>query len=79
MPILLDLHENNLIRDEEFKIYDVEVNHQTTYFDNMRSVVEFDSDGELFVKLKVDDEDLLGIVKVESIIGYMEGLGYKVI
>lgn len=79
MPILLDLHENNLIRDEEFKIYDVEVNHQTTYFDNMRSVVEFDSDGDVRVRLKVDDEDILSNIKVESIVSYMEGIGYKVI
>ena len=79
MPILLDLHENKLIRDEEFKIYDVEVNSQTTYFDNMRSVVEFDSDGDVRVRLEVDDEDILSNIKVESIISYMEGLGYKVI
>lgn len=79
MPILLDLHENNLIRDEEFKIYDVEVNSQTTYFDNMRSVVEFDSDGDVRVHLKVSDEDILSNIKVESIISYMEDLGYKVI
>jgi hypothetical protein len=79
MPILLDLHENKLIRDEEFKIYDVEVNSQTTYFDNMRSVVEFDSDGDVRVHLKVSDEDILSNIKVESIISYMEDLGYKVI
>ena len=79
MPILLDLHENNLIRDEEFKIYDVEVNSQTTYFDDMRSVVEFDSDGDVRIRLEVDERDILNIIKVQSIISYMEDLGYKVI
>lgn len=79
MPILLDLHENNLIRDEEFKIYDVQVNSQTTYFDSKRSVVEFDSGGDVHVYLKINDEDILSNIKVEDIISYMEDLGYKVI
>lgn len=79
MPVLLDLEGICPVRDEQFKIYNIEVNTETLDFDYSKSVVEFDSDGDINLKLKVDDEDLLGIVKVESIISYMEGLGYKVI
>lgn len=79
MPVLLDLDGMCPVRDEQFKIYNIEVNTENLDFNYSKSVVEFDSDGDINLKLKVDDEDLLGIVKLESIIGYMEGLGYKVI
>lgn len=79
MPVLLDLDGMCPVRDEQFKIYNIEVNTENLDFNYSKSVVEFDSDGDINLKLKVDDEDLLSIVKVESIIDYMEGLGYKVI
>lgn len=79
MPVLLDLDRMCPVIDEQFKISVTQVNGEEILFNYSKSVVEFESDGELFVKLMVDDEDLLGIVKVESIISYMEDLGYKVI
>lgn len=79
MPVLLDLDGMCPVREEQFKIYNIEVNTETLDFDYSRSVVEFDSGGDINLKLKVDDEDLLGIIKVESIISYMEGLGYNLI
>lgn len=79
MPVLLDLDRMCPVIDEKFKISVTQVNGEEILFNYSKSVVEFESDGELFVKLMVDDEDLLGIVKVQSIISYMEDLGYKVI
>lgn len=77
MPVVLDLHKGNPIVDETFKIYDVEVNDVSLSFD-CKSTVEFDSDGDVRVKLKVDVISLLDSIEQDSIIDYLDFMGYSV-
>ena len=75
MPVT---NEKLEIVDEEFEIYDLELNNTPVDTNQRVTRVSFDSEGDVRVKIVVDEEDLLSVVDINTIIGYLEESGYKV-
>ena len=75
MPVT---NEKLEIVDEEFEIYDLELNDTLVDTDSRFTRVSFDSDGDVRVKIAVDEEDLLSVITIDAIITYLEESGYKV-
>lgn len=78
MPVLLDLDKHNPIVDERFKIYDVVINDNNLRFEYSKSHIDFDSDGDAYVKLKIDTDYILDSIKVDEIINYLTNMDYEV-
>lgn len=75
---LYDVEFDNLvIKDESFEIYDVEINDSNFGFSS-NSEIAFDRDGDIRVRLYIDQDELADAISEEAMIKSLEDNGYEV-